>query len=392
MASAEDAKLAEQAILIKRLYWLEDLHRIAGELGIAEISNTRNYWELNHDKTAFLVATRLNDESLIRLIQRNAPKYIQLGGFQGQFYSMDEKGNFTLSNSWERVRKNIHKALDKWNEKASGTLQALLNKDGQSTYIELITEIENVINKEYLPSALLPRLQSLKLVFKAGSNKYPYWTIPTEIIPVVREELSTFHPQQRRKTKKIRTRPGRMTRTQEVKILARDLKLDGIVDILVNAKSDINIICHNKFKCRFFKDNEKAVVRLMKPCSNEDDFMQRIQWLSAIINDDVEADQLRKIVNLPGDNKFVTTSFIVALLKMFDLEYEANLVNNLIMLKTLRNKKYPAHPDDGLFLEALRHFGQESIPPDWTVLWERVLKDVTESLTLLRDKLQQIRV
>ncbi len=62
--------------------------------------------------------------------------------------------------------------------------------------------------------------------------------------------------------------------------------------------------------------------------------------------------------------------------------------SSLPSIKILRNKKYPTHPDDRQFMEAVRYFGQNSFPPDWTTLWETVLKAVVESLTMVRDKLQ----
>ena len=60
------------------------------------------------------------------------------------------------------------------------------------------------------------------------------------------------------------------------------------------------------------------------------------------------------------------------------------------MIRVLRNKKYPIHPDDGDFLKAIRYFGQEKYPPDWTTLWESAVKAVADSLTLLRNSLQNV--
>lgn len=62
---------------------------------------------------------------------------------------------------------------------------------------------EKVLGYEYVPSYLLPRFGPLKLVFKTGSNKYPDWTMPPEIIPAVREELVTYkkdHKKERNKS------------------------------------------------------------------------------------------------------------------------------------------------------------------------------------------------
>lgn len=389
MRNSNDEKLREKIGLLKRLYWLDEIYKIGIELNIQSIQNIQNYWELNHDDVARQIAERLDDHELLNLISRHIPKYVSLGGFQGQFYSVDENKHLTLASSWETVKKNVNKSLDKWNQNAYGVLQALINKNGKSSFVELINEIENVLGRDYTPSFLLPRLESLRLVFKSGSNKYPYWIIPEEIVSVVKDELKKYSLEIIPQSKKIKTNPQRISRKRESELLTRELKLDNIVEDFVNVKSDINLIFQHKFKIKFFRDNEKAVILIRKPSSNEDDFMYRIQWLSAILTDDVEITDIKKLLK-NSDNMQGSFDFMEIFLNQHDVKYDKNIIQNLRMLKILRNKKYPAHPDDGIFLEAVKFFGQPTFPPDWTVLWESVLKSVTESLVSFRNYLQQI--
>ena len=58
------------------------------------------------------------------------------------------------------------------------------------------------------------------------------------------------------------------------------------------------------------------------------------------------------------------------------------------MLKKLRNKKFPTHVDDGEFINAMRFFEQNKFPPDWEVLWEKVLEKINQSLKNFRKFLQ----
>lgn len=188
----QEEELKEKVILLTRLYWIDELHKIGTELNIDSIKKVSNYWELEHYKTAYEIAKKIDNDKLENLLIRHPPKYIKLGGFQGKFYSLDEKGNLAFTSSWPLVNENVKKALTLYKDKAYGVLKALINKKGESEYYDLINEIGRVLGREYVPSFLLPRLTPLKLVFKTGSNKYPLWTMPTEIISPVEEELKNY--------------------------------------------------------------------------------------------------------------------------------------------------------------------------------------------------------
>jgi hypothetical protein len=47
-----------------------------------------------------------------------------------------------------------------------------------------------------------------KLIFKTGSNKYPNWTMPPEIIPIVETELAAYEKSRKPLIKKDRTIPS----------------------------------------------------------------------------------------------------------------------------------------------------------------------------------------
>ncbi len=370
-----------------RLYWLEEIHIIGKTLNIPTIQTVDNYWNLDHKQAATDIATVLDDEQLIKLVAEHPPKYVELGGFQGNFYTFNERKSLELNSSWDIVRKNVNKSLKKWGNRSYAILKALLNKDGRSSYIELLNEIERVIGLDYIPSSLLSRFTVLKLVFKTGSNKYPRWEIPTEVIPVLKEELAKYQIQKPTPTRKIRINPQKFTRKQEQQSFSQDLKLDNIVSHLVDRKSEINLIFDNKFKIKFFKDNERAIINISKPCIDEDEFNTRIYWLAALITDDVETSKLKKIVK-NGDGVNGSIDFIQVYLNENNITYDQDMIISLKMLRILRNKRYPTHPDDGLFLDATTYFGQSKFPLDWAVLWENVLKSITESITKLRNVIQ----
>jgi len=381
----QDDKLKERTILLMRLYGRDEIHKIGTELNIHEIKKFENYWDLDHYKGTYQIARTLDDKKLEELVARNPPKYISLGGFQGKHYSVDERGRISFSSSWPTVKENIKKSLDNWGDKAYSVLRALINKKGNSAYFELIDEIGKILGKEYVPSWILPRLEPLKLVFKTGSNKYPRWTIPTEIIPVIEEELKGYQLGSDEKEFK-RAKPKRIAKEQESSLLSIERKLDNLVDNLVDRKREINLIFQNRFSTRFFIDNEKAIMSIKRPCSNEEEFDYRIQGLSSII-DNVEVEKTKKALKI-NDKVSSSINLMEFLLEENGKSSHKNIIKNLRMLKILRNKKFPTHHDDGKFIEAMNNFGQQTFPPDWEVLWENVLEGTTESLEKFRDSLQ----
>jgi hypothetical protein len=189
----EEMKLNEKALLLVRFYLRDEIYKIGKEMRLPYFDQFENYWDMEHYQGALEISRAIADENLLKLTEESPPRYGRnLGGFQGKYYTAAEKGEVKLASSWEDVRKHVQKVLGKWGEKGYGVLQAIINKGGRASYFEIIDEIEKVLGYEYVPSYLLPRFSPLKLVFKTGSSRYPDWTMPTEIVPVVREELIAY--------------------------------------------------------------------------------------------------------------------------------------------------------------------------------------------------------
>lgn len=197
-AESEDKRTRERALLLMRFYWLEDIYNLGRSLHIPYFGGFEAYWDIGYDdssrlKAASALSQALSDDALVKLTTEKPPKYgLDLGGFQGNYYSCEENGRLKLEGSWGDVRKNVRKALGKWDDRAYGVLKAFISREGRLSYVDLLVAIEEALGYEFTPSSLLPRLRPLKLVFKTGSNKYPDWTMPTEIIPVVEHELADY--------------------------------------------------------------------------------------------------------------------------------------------------------------------------------------------------------
>jgi len=371
----KEERIKERALLLMRFYWRDEIYNIGKGLNIPYFNQFKDYWDMDHYQGALEISKVIADNDLLRLTKENPPKYgLSLGGFQGEYYTATEKGEVKLGSSWEEVRKNVQKALDKWDEKAYGVLQAIINEEGRAAYFEIIDEIEKVLGYEYVPSYLLPRFGPLKLIFKTGSNKYPDWTMPPEIIPVVKEELIAY----KKSPKKAEIEKVPLEEDASGNILLTDRGISNIAYKIVQKRREINLIFSNKFKTKLFKDNEMAILDIRKLCSNEEDFNNRIQSLTTLI-DEIENEELKKSINKPvGGSINIFQAFLEDRLP----NYDKSIIVNLRNIVTLRSKKFPIHHDDPKFIEALRYFGF-NFPPDWGELWEVVLKNYLDSLEKL---------
>ncbi len=369
-------KETEKALLLMRFYWRDEVYNVGKELNIPYFNQFKNYWDMEHSQGALEVSKAITDNDLLKLTKEKPPKYgLSLGGFQGEYYTATEKGEVKLSSSWEGVRENVQKALDKWDEKAYSVLQAIINKEGRAAYFEIIDEIEKVLGYEYVPSYLLPRFGPLKLIFKTGSNKYPDWTMPSEIIPVVKEELIAY----KKSSKKEERKKFPIEEDASGNILLSDRGISNIADKIAQKRREINLIFSDKFKTKLFKDNEMAILGIRKLCSNEEEFNNRILSLTTLI-DVINTEELKKSVNKTTDGSI---NILKAFLEDRLPNYDKSIIANLRNIKTLRSKKFPIHSDDPKFIEALRYF-DFNFPPDWGDLWEVVLKKYLECLEKIK--------
>ena len=364
-----EEKLKERISLLTRFFWPEDLYKIGKELDLNYFRKYTNYWEINQYQAATEIAKNIDDNKLIELTRRFLPKYgLMLGGFHGKYYTASETGELKLQSLWDLIRSNVLKALDRWGDRAYGILQALVNKNGGATYFDLIDEIEKVLGYEFIPSYLLPRLGPLNLVFKTGSNKYPDWTMPSEIIPVVQEELRNF---------KRPAQPYKIRITPNDRLLKLERDIGNLVDKIVQARRTLDLLFERKFETHLFKQSEMAINDIRKPCSNEEEFNNRIMSLALMISEI----QTEKIINLiKSKPESGSINLMEAFLNEMAPDNDISIIKNLRMIMTLRSKKYPIHRDDPVLLDALSYFGFTNIPPDWQDLWGTVLQRYLDSL------------
>lgn len=385
-----DDRTKERTLLLMRFYWLEDIYNIGKELNISSFDIYRNYWDIGYDEgykqAALEIAQALSDQDLLQLVRNKPPRYkLQMGGFQGAHYTSSEAGELKLESSWGTVRENTKRALEKWKDRAYGVLKAIINRGGRSAYFDLIDATEKVLGYEVVPSFLLPSLAPLKLVFKTGSNKYPDWTMPPEIITVVQEELKKYEGSLRPK-RAVRPRAEEDASAQ---VIHSERVVRDLVTKIVETRRNIDLLffSHSKTKARLFKQNEMAVLDISKLCGNEEDFNNRVLSLTSLIGE-IESDAVKSELKAQPRGLTGSISVIETWLNEIWPEYDTRLIGNLRMIQILRSKKYPIHVDTSEFVKALEYFGSAFPVTDWQGLWETVLHVYLESLKGLEEILR----
>lgn len=375
-----DEKIKERASLLMRLYWQDRIYSIGRGLKLPFFESLSDWFSMNHYQGALEIARNMDDRKLVEILSENVKPYgVILSGFQGKYYTMDETGRLSFKSSQENVRKNVQSALAKWGEKAYGVLQAIINKNGRASYFDMVDEIGKVLGYEFLPSHILPGMSPKKLIFKTGSNKYPDWTMPSEIIPVVQEEIRSFkRPAHQHKPRSMPT--GNLVRQIR--------QMDAIVDKITDARRNLDVVFESKFKSRLLKQNETAANDLRKQCSNEGDFNNRILSLALLI-DGIENEFIVKL--LKNKPEAGSINALEKLLEERVIDYEKTAIKNLRMIITLRSKRYPVHNDDPRYLDALSYFGFSGPQPDWQDLWETILDRYLDSLNLLTSSLLKVQ-
>ena len=223
-----------------------------------------------------------------------------------------------------------------------------------------------------MPSYLLPRMKQFKLIFKTGSNRYPDWTMPSEIIPAVQQQLKAYR---RPET------PGQPRRTPSSIVIVTEGAMESIVDRIVQSRRYLNLIFDEQFGTELFQQSEMAITDVRKPCSNEQDFNNRILSLNILI-DGLRTESIRELVKT-SEPREGSINVLEAFLKEQFPGYDEQIVITLRMTKKLRSKKYPIHPDRPEFARALQYFGFTRFPPDWQELWKIVLGKYLEALEKL---------
>ncbi|MGA2682025.1 MAG: hypothetical protein ABSF44_09530 [Candidatus Bathyarchaeia archaeon] len=165
--------------------------------------------------------------------------------------------------------------------------------------------------------------------------------------------------------------------------IEQQIKIQSLVEEIVEERRWINDLFKNKFKTALFKQDEYAISQIQKTCKNENDFTNRISALAVLIDrtESLDVDDRLGEKNKASINRLQ----VFADKNMPKLNPEC--IKNLREIYTLRSHKMPIHEDDPRLMQILLQW-EYKIPPNWGNLWEKALTKYRDSLKMLKAAVQ----
>lgn len=151
----------------------------------------------------------------------------------------------------------------------------------------------------------------------------------------------------------------------------------GSVQSFVEYRKYLDVNFEARFGIKLFKplaDDSVAVVDLMKPCKDKQDFIFKIQALAGLI-DRINGTGLKHKIRKKEKEKLQGS---VNILQQFLVEnfphYPRHIISNLRSLLSLRSRMYPAHTTPAEIIVVLRNFGIDKYPlDDWEKGFSKIM-------------------
>ena len=163
----------------------------------------------------------------------------------------------------------------------------------------------------------------------------------------------------------------------------QQLKIQSLVEEIVEGRRWINDLFKNKFKTNLFKQEEYAISQIQKTCRNENDFTNRIAALALLV-DRMEA---LEVDDRLGEKNKASINRLQVFAEKNIPKLNPECIQNLREIYTLRSQKMPIHEDDPRLMQILLKW-EYKIPPNWGSLWEKALTKYRDSLKMITEAIQ----
>jgi hypothetical protein len=130
------------------------------------------------------------------------------------------------------------------------------------------------------------------------------------------------------------------------------------------------------FYSNLIKENERGIAELEDTCTTDRDFVLRITNLASLI-DDIDGNALALLVERKPENRDS-----IHLLEEFldEKKFEkGNIIENLRIIKRIRNTVFPIHRASKEFLRVMSEIGEKP-PFNWSAIWGKCLEIYCNSL------------
>ena len=171
----------------------------------------------------------------------------------------------------------------------------------------------------------------------------------------------------------------------------------NVWDNLINLVHEINFKWQAKFGKRagpLITDDSRALKEIARGCSTPKEFTHLIATLNNFV-DGFRLESMDEIVSMHGQHLTKRTGTINALeisLKLVRPGYDPLIITNLRILRVLRSKRWPIHPDDPEKLQAaLQKLGFNQSPAEGdTSEWWRLWNEVQKRFLLVLGRLNRV--
>jgi hypothetical protein len=130
-------------------------------------------------------------------------------------------------------------------------------------------------------------------------------------------------------------------------------------------------------------DDAKAVLDMSSRCTDERDFVLKVQALSTFTTR-FNRGLKNLIASVPIRQRIRgSINILETILNENFAHYDAEIIANLRKANTLRSQMYPTHVITPQAVEVLEEMGFHYPPNDWNEVWERILELCNDSLRKL---------
>ncbi|MEM1514784.1 MAG: hypothetical protein QXH24_01850 [Candidatus Bathyarchaeia archaeon] len=228
----DEEKTSERKELLKRTYTISQLFDIGRWLRIPYFEGFSCCWKIDEDEASAEIALRITDNELKKIFQRYEPR--SWVTFKGKHYMLIE-GKLYLEGSWRPISEKLRKFRLMHGSTGMNLLKVIVDGDGtiDSYMIREVTKLPQAYE-------MLSDLEDLGIISASYiGEKYREWSIPREMLPIIRNEIRGRKGETRMefKTQKIETVKGKKRidpLDEEMTLIKRmDHELDSYLSDLI---------------------------------------------------------------------------------------------------------------------------------------------------------------
>lgn len=188
---AEEDKVLERKILLKRAFSRPQLFEIGRKFAIPYFERFESAWIIDEEQAAFEVASKISDTQLKEIFNFQKPR--QWAVFRGKHYTLEE-GALSLDGSWEKIKTSIRQIKMKYGKNGLEVLRAFLEA-GEGCGI---TDVTLSLKRRIDPTPIIADLERLKILeISYQGDDYREWKILEEVSPIIQLELGIAPPERK---------------------------------------------------------------------------------------------------------------------------------------------------------------------------------------------------